>query len=400
MSVKVLMLGAGELGKEVVVEFKRLGCFVATADRYEGAPASQVADVSFVLDMTNSEALSRLIREVQPDYVVPEIEAIATEALSPAQGATSKYDTATKIVPSFSAVSLTMHREGIRRLAADKLGLKTSQFRFANSEDELLRAAGELGYPVVVKPVQSSSGKGQSVAKTETDVAHSWKVSQTEARGGGDGVQRVIVEEFVDFDFEITLLTCKSSSGIVYCEPIGHHQVSGDYRTSWQPQKMSEIALEKAQTIAKTVVEALTPGPHDYGLFGVELFIKGDDVIFSEVSPRPHDTGMVTLISQDYSEFEMHARAVLGIPVRQPKLLGPSASEAIIAEGFGTPEVTNLPAALENVSADDDLNIRVFGKPTVQGERRVAVVLARSTSTEEALANVRHSAAELSVEVK
>jgi phosphoribosylglycinamide formyltransferase 2 len=375
---KILLLGSGELGKEVVIELKRYGQYVIAVDRYQGAPAASLADESYVINMTDSDALSALIKQVQPDIIVPEIEAIATDSLRNA---------GSRVVPSRQAVELTMNREGIRRLAAEELGLPTSPYRFASSYAELQVGADEIGYPVVIKPVQSSSGKGQSVAKSADDLTSAWETAQLGARGGGSGVQRVIVEGFVEFDYEITLLTCSAVNGISFCEPIGHQQVDGDYRTSWQPQLMTSVALERAQSVATKIVQALsgdgTSGDTGWGIFGVELFIKGDDVIFSEVSPRPHDTGMVTMISQNVSEFALHARAILGLPVYPQQLVGPAASYAIIAEGHGVPvvELSSVSLALNQPNSD----VRIFGKPQVDGERRVAVALAVGDSVADAI---------------
>jgi phosphoribosylglycinamide formyltransferase 2 len=408
---RILMLGSGELGKEVVIELKRLGAYVIAADRYAGAPAMQVADEFRVLDMTDVLALSQLIGEVRPDLIVPEIEAIATDALSPDVLADLKdVGSKAKVVPSYKAVSLTMNREGIRRLASEELGLKTSPYRFASSQVELEAAASEIGLPVVIKPVQSSSGKGQSVARTTEDLVNSWRISQEEARGGGTGVQRIIVEGFVDFDYEITLLTCKSISGITFCAPIGHLQVDGDYRVSWQSAPMDPSALEDAKNMAEKVVDALTPDPDDFGIFGVEMFVKSSDncseVIFSEVSPRPHDTGMVTLISQDISEFSMHARAILGLPVPAPALKGPSASYAVLAHGVGRPEVMRISESLSRIEQSRTASetgaiadVRVFGKPEVNGERRVAVTLALGSDIEQAKTRATHLAEALDVQV-
>lgn len=369
-SKRVLMLGGGELGKEVVIELKRLGCEVAVADRYENSPAMQVADRAHAIDMTDSVALRALIEAEKPHLIVPEIEAIATDTLvdMEAEG--------WAVVPTARAARLTMDREGIRRLAAEELDLRTSPYRFADSEDEARAAAADIGYPVVVKPVMSSSGKGQSTAKTAEDMAAVWRYSQD---GGRTGASRVIVEGFVDFDYEITLLTVRHSGGTDYCAPIGHRQRDGDYRESWQPQPMTKPALEHAKDMALKVTDALG----GYGLFGVEMFVKGDTVIFSEVSPRPHDTGLVTLISQNLSEFALHARAILGLPVPGIELLGPSASSVITATGTSA-EVSfeNLDKALSEPLTD----IRLFGKPGVAGERRMGVAMARDTAVGEARA--------------
>lgn len=368
-SVKVLFLGGGELGKEVVIELKRLGVEVIVADRYPNSPAMQVADRAHCFSMTDADALRKVIVDEAPDYVVPEIEAIATEVLLELEGE------GVNIIPTARATNLTMDREGIRRLAAEQLQLPTSPYKFADTQVEFQQAVSEIGFPCVVKPVMSSSGKGQSLIKSQDEVQSAWDYSQ---QGGRTGEGRVIVEGFVDFDYEITLLTIRHGGETSFCEPIGHRQVSGDYRESWQPQAMSEKALQQAQHIAKAVTSELG----GKGLFGVELFIKGDDVIFSEVSPRPHDTGMVTLISQDLSEFALHARAILDLPIPNIHFHGPSASSVILVEG------ESQKVSFEGVSAalrEPDTSVKLFGKPEVSGQRRMGVALARAESVEAAL---------------
>ncbi len=367
-ATKVLFCGGGELGKEVVIELQRLGVEVIVVDRYENSPAMQVAHRSHVISMLDGEALEAVIRKEQPDLIVPEIEAIATDTLvaMEKEGFT--------VIPSAKATHLTMNREGIRCLAAEDLGVATSPFRFADNQEDFLAAVETVGIPCVVKPIMSSSGKGQSTITDPSQVEAAWNYAQ---EGGRAGKGKVIIEGFVDFDYEITLLTVRHQGGTSFCEPIGHRQQSGDYRESWQPQAMSETALAKSQEIAKKVTEALG----GRGIFGVELFIKGDEVYFSEVSPRPHDTGLVTLISQDLSEFALHARAILGLPIPNIKQHGPSASSVILVEGesqqtsFG-----NLGAVL----AEPDTQLRLFGKPEVAGQRRMGVVMTRGESVEEA----------------
>lgn len=369
---KALLLGSGELGKEVAIELMRLGVEVVACDKYANAPAMQVAHRSYVFNMLDGEELRRVIELERPDHIIPEIEAIATPVLVELE------KEGFNVTPTANAALLTMNREGIRRLAHEDLGVKTSPYMFASTREEFDGAVKEIGIPCVVKPIMSSSGHGQSVIKSEADIDAAWKEAQ---EGGRAGAGRVIVEGFVDFDYEITLLTVRSVSGTVYCPPVGHIQVSGDYRWSWQPQPMSEAALVKAQDIAKKVTDALG----GYGIFGVELFIKGDDVIFSEVSPRPHDTGMVTMISQDLSEFALHARAILGLPVPSIDFYGPSASRAIVVEGdTDCVEFGNL----ENVLSEPSTQMRIFGKPEVHGHRRMGVLLAKADSVEEARAKV------------
>lgn len=367
-STKVLLCGSGELGKEVTIELQRLGVEVIALDSYPNAPAMQVADRSYVLSMLDGAALRKIIEAEKPDYIVPEVEAIATQTLVELEG--EGY----KVVPSARAANLTMNREGIRRLAAEELGLKTSVYRFCDTRGEFERAVLEIGYPCVVKPIMSSSGKGQSTVKTSGDIDYAWSYAQ---EGGRAGAGRVIVEGFIDFDYEITLLTIRHKGGTSFCVPIGHRQEAGDYQESWQPQAMSEKALIEAKNIAEKVTSSLG----GWGLFGVEFFIKGDIVYFSEVSPRPHDTGMVTMISQDLSEFALHARAFLGLPIPDIRFYGPSASAVILVNGHSqNVSFGNLGEALAN----PDTNIRLFGKPEVKGKRRMGVALARAETPEEA----------------
>lgn len=365
---RVLFCGSGELGKEVVIELQRLGVEVIALDRYANAPAMQVAHRSHVIDMLDGAALRHIIETEKPDLIVPEIEAIATPELLKLE------QEGYRVIPTARAVNLTMNREGIRRLAAEDLGLATSPYRFAESRDEYLAAVQQVGMPLVVKPVMSSSGKGQSTVKSADDIERAWEYAQT---GGRAGKGRVIVEGFVDFDYEITLLTVRHRDGISFCEPIGHRQEDGDYRESWQPQAMSEAALARSREIAKAVVDNLG----GYGIYGVELFVKGDQVWFSEVSPRPHDTGLVTLVSQDLSEFALHARAILGLPIPLIRQLGPSASAVILPEGDSSEVAySNIEAAL----AEPDVFLRLFGKPELKGRRRMGVALAKSDTIEEA----------------
>ena len=367
-ATKVLMLGSGELGKEVVIELQRLGVEVIACDRYANAPAMHVADRSYTFSMLDSEALRQTIESERPDLIVPEIEAIATDTLIEleSEGYT--------VIPSAKAARLTMNREGIRRLAAEDLGLATSPFEFAISHDDFLAAVESVGMPCIVKPIMSSSGKGQSTINCSADIEPAWVYAQ---EGGRAGAGKVIVEGLVDFDYEITLLTVRHDGGVSFCEPIGHRQEEGDYRESWQPQQMSETALNKAKHIANCVTEALG----GRGIFGVELFIKGDEVYFSEVSPRPHDTGMVTLISQDLSEFALHARAILGLPIPNIHFHGPSASAVILVQGKSLQvKFSNFQQAL----SQPDSSIKLFGKPEVRGRRRMGVALARADSVEEA----------------
>ncbi len=380
---KVLLLGSGELGKEVTIELQRYGVEVVACDRYEDAPAMQVAHRHHMFSMLDGETLERVIREERPDHIIPEVEAIATPVLVKLE------QEGFNVTPTAKATLLTMNREGIRRLAAEELGIKTSPYRFASDKAEFEAAVGEIGIPCVVKPIMSSSGHGQSVIKTADDIDTAWKIAQ---EGGRAGAGRVIVEGFVDFDYEITLLTVRSCAGTTFCQPIGHIQVDGDYRYSWQPQAMSSRALEQAQEIAAKVTGALG----GYGIFGVEMFIKSDEVIFSEVSPRPHDTGMVTMISQDMSEFALHARAVLGLPVSDIRFYGPSASRAIVVEGDTDKVVFKN---LEKVLAEPGVQIRIFGKPEIVGHRRMGVILATAETTEEAIRKADRAFDALEIEV-
>ncbi|MDE6490739.1 MAG: formate-dependent phosphoribosylglycinamide formyltransferase [Muribaculaceae bacterium] len=380
---KALLLGSGELGKEVAIELQRFGVEVIACDKYADAPAMQVAHRSYVFNMLDGEALRAVIEKEKPDHIIPEVEAIATPVLVELD------KEGFHVTPTARAAWLTMNREGIRRLAAEELGLPTSPYRFASNYDEFRQAVETVGIPCVVKPVMSSSGHGQSTIKSEADIERSWTIAQ---EGGRAGAGRVIVEGFVKFDYEITLLTVRSSSGTTYCEPIGHIQVDGDYRYSWQPQPMTADALTRAQEIARKITDALG----GYGIFGVELFIKGDEVIFSEVSPRPHDTGMVTMISQDLSEFALHARAVLGLPVPEIRFFGPSASRAVVVEGNTTQiEMDNL----DQVLAEPGTQMRIFGKPEIKGHRRMGVILATADTVDEARAKASRAYDKLKVNV-
>ena len=376
---RVLFCGSGELGKEVVIELQRLGVEVIAVDRYANAPAMQVAHRSHVIDMLDAHALRAVIEAEKPDLIVPEIEAIATPELVKLE------QEGYRVIPTARAVNLTMNREGIRRLAAEELGLATSPYRFAESREEYLAAVEEVGLPLVVKPVMSSSGKGQSTVKVADDIERAWEYAQA---GGRAGKGKVIVEGFVDFDYEITLLTVRHRDGISFCDPIGHLQEDGDYRESWQPQPMSDAALSRSREIAEAVVDNL--GGH--GIYGVELFVKGGQVWFSEVSPRPHDTGLVTLVSQDLSEFALHARAILGLPVPAIRQLGPCASAVILPEGESS-EVAY--SGLEKALAEPDVYLRLFGKPELKGKRRMGVALAKGDSIEEARQKAVRSAAEV-----
>lgn len=372
-ATKIMLCGSGELGKEVVIELQRLGVEVIAVDRYANAPAMQVAHRSHVIPMLDGKALRNIIETEKPDLIVPEIEAIATDTLVELEkeGFT--------VIPTARAARLTMNREGIRRLAAEELGLKTSPYKFASSLEDYQAAVAKIGLPCVVKPIMSSSGKGQSTLREQTDIAKAWTYAQEGARGGAG---TVIVEGFVDFDYEITLLTIRHSGGTSFCAPIGHLQIHGDYRESWQPQPMSETARKEAEHMGKAITDALG----GRGIFGVELFVKGNTVYFSEVSPRPHDTGMVTMISQDLSEFALHARAILGLPIPNITQHGPSASSVILVEGHSKQvQFGNLAKALEQ----PDTQIRLFGKPEVTGERRMGVATARGTTIEEARAKAR-----------
>ena len=368
-ATKVLLCGAGELAKEVVIELQRFGCEVIAVDRYANAPAMQVAHRCHIINMLDGNELRKIIEAEKPDYIVPEIEAIATDTLVELEkeGFT--------VIPTAKATQLTMNREGIRRLAAEELKLPTSPYRFAATESEYKLAVKEIGFPCLVKPVMSSSGKGQSLLRSEADIESSWKYAQ---EGGRAGSGKVIIEGFVDFDYEITLLTVRHISGVSYCQPIGHRQENGDYRESWQPQPMSSNALSLAKDIATKITEALG----GYGLFGVELFVKGDQVWFSEVSPRPHDTGMVTLISQNLSEFALHARAILGLPIPLIEQYGASASAVLIANGDSDKVAFSN---LDKVLSEADTDLRLFGKPEVKGIRRMGVALAKAPTVEKAV---------------
>ena len=368
-ATKVMLLGSGELGKEVVIELQRLGVEVIAVDRYENAPAQQVAHRAYTISMLDGDALRALVEKEQPDYIVPEVEAIATDTLVELE------QEGFNVIPTAKATKLTMNREGIRRLAAEDLGLLTSDYAFVDNIDDFKSAVEKIGVPCVVKPIMSSSGHGQSVLKSVQDIQQAWDYAQ---QGGRAGAGRVIVEGFVKFDYEITLLTVRHIGGTSFLAPIGHRQQNGDYQESWQPQAMSDVALQKAQHIAEKITGALG----GRGIFGVEMFVCGDEVIFNEVSPRPHDTGMVTLISQELSEFALHARAILGLPIPEINLISPSASKAIVVQGksnqvqFGN---------LENVLAEPNTNIRLFGKGEVDGHRRMGVILTRDISVEKAL---------------
>ena len=378
---KVLLLGSGELGKEVVIEFQRLGCEVIACDRYENAPAMQVADRSYSFSMLDKAELRKIITQEKPDHIVPEIEAIATETLLELE------QEGYNVTPTAKAAFLTMNREGIRRLAAEELGLPTSEYRFVDNEADFTAAVNEVGIPCLVKPIMSSSGKGQSTIKSADDIHTSWAYAQ---EGGRTGAGKVIVEGFVDFDYEITLLTVRHKGGTSFCMPVGHRQEDGDYQESWQPQPMSDAALKSAKEIALKVTNALG----GYGIFGVELFIKGDKVFFSEVSPRPHDTGMVTMISQDLSQFALHVRAILGLPIPNIHQHGPSASAVILVEGESE-KVTF--SNLEEALAENDTQLRLFGKPEIKGKRRMGVMLARGTSIEEAKNKAIHAASRVKI---
>ncbi|WP_268012128.1 formate-dependent phosphoribosylglycinamide formyltransferase [Aeromonas veronii] len=381
-ATRALLLGSGELGKEVAIELQRFGIEVIAADRYPNAPAMQVAHAAHVLDMLDGNALRELVAEVKPDLIIPEIEAIATDTLAALE------QEGVKVVPNARATQLTMNREGIRRLAAETLGLPTSPYRFAQSKEEFVAAVEAIGLPCVVKPVMSSSGKGQSVLRDLAKLDESWTYAQ---EGGRAGRGKVIVEGFVPFEYEITLLTVRAVDGIHFCEPIGHRQEDGDYRESWQPQVMSELALARSKEVAAKVVEALG----GYGLFGVELFIKGDEVWFSEVSPRPHDTGMVTLISQDLSEFALHVRAILGLPVGTITQYGPSASAVVLREGHS--QNIRYQGIGEALALVPGAQLRLFGKPEIAGRRRLGVALARAEDCQDAVEKAKAVAAKVEV---
>lgn len=382
-ATRVALLGSGELGKEVVIELQRLGCEVIAIDRYAHAPAMQVAHRSHVINMLDGTALRAVLELEKPHLIVPEVEAIATDTL------VAMESEGWHIIPTARAARLTMNREGIRRLAAEELRLRTSPYLFAATEDEFRAAIQTIGMPCVIKPIMSSSGKGQSVVRSENDIAHSWHYAQ---EGGRAGAGKVIVEGFVDFDYEITLLTVRHAGGTSFCEPIGHLQIDGDYRESWQPQPMSPAALLESQRMAESITTALG----GRGLFGVELFIKGDIVTFSEVSPRPHDTGLVTIASQDLSEFALHARAILGLPIPVIRQHGPAASAVILPEGNST-SITyhNLEAAL----TEPDTHLRLFGKPEIKGRRRMGVIACRAESIPAAREKARTAAAAIRVEI-
>ncbi|KNY39372.1 phosphoribosylglycinamide formyltransferase 2 [Vibrio harveyi] len=380
-ATRVLLLGSGELGKEVAIECQRLGLEVIACDRYADAPAMQVAHRSYVIDMLDGKALEEIIKKEQPAYVVPEIEAIATDKLVELE------EKGVNVVPTAKATKLTMNREGIRRLAAEELSLTTSPYQFADNFDNFKAAVEHVGIPCVVKPVMSSSGKGQSVIKTEQDVQAAWEYAQ---EGGRTGAGRVIVEGFIDFDYEITLLTVRAKDGVHFCAPIGHRQEDGDYRESWQPQAMSDTAIKAAEYTAEKVVNALG----GYGIFGVELFVKGDKVIFNEVSPRPHDTGMVTMISQEMSEFALHVRAFTGMPINSIIQYGPSASAVILGQGTSTDiRFDNLANAL----AQPQTQVRLFGKPEIDGRRRLGVVLTRRKTIEDSIEDAVSSASKVQI---
>jgi phosphoribosylglycinamide formyltransferase 2 len=369
-ATKILLLGSGELGREVAIEAIRLGIYVVACDRYAHAPAMQVAQESHVFSMLDGDALVALAEKVQPAYIVPEIEAIATEKLLLLE------EKGFRVVPNARAANLTMNREGIRRFASEELGIRTSPYLFADSEEEYKKAVAEIGIPCVIKPIMSSSGKGQTIVRDEAGIMKAWNYAQS---GGRAGAGRVIIEKFIPFDYEITLLTVRHSGGTIFVDPIGHRQEDGDYRESWQPQPMSEAVLAESKRIAK----AVTDGIGGYGIFGVELFIKGDDVYFSEVSPRPHDTGMVTMISQSMSQFELHVRAILGLPIPNIRQFGSAASAAILVSGDSTDiSYDNLDKAL----AEENTSLRIFGKPEVKGKRRMGVALALGTTIDEAKA--------------
>ena len=367
-STKVLLCGSGELGKEVAIELQRYGCEVIAIDRYDNAPAMQVAHRSYSIDMLDEKALRSIIEKEKPNLIVPEVEAIATNVLVDLESE------GFNIIPTARATSLTMNREGIRKLAAEELGLQTSPYRFASNKSEFDQAIQEVGIPCVVKPIMSSSGKGQSTITAEDQIEDSWQYAQ---EGGRAGAGKVIVEGFVEFDYEITLLTVRHKNGTSFCEPIGHVQSDGDYRQSWQPQPMTDDALSSAQKVAESITSALG----GYGIFGVELFIKVDEVIFSEVSPRPHDTGLVTLISQDISQFALHARAILGLPIPNIMQHGPCASSVILGEGHSEEILFN---GVDKALSEPDTQIRLFGKPSISGRRRLGVAVARGNSIDEA----------------
>ncbi|MBQ3689533.1 MAG: formate-dependent phosphoribosylglycinamide formyltransferase [Bacteroidales bacterium] len=380
---KAVLLGSGELGKEVAIELQRFGVQVIAVDKYENAPAMQVAHKSYVLSMLDGEKIRKIITEEKPDFIIPEVEAIATQTLVELE------KEGFNVIPTANATYLTMNREGIRRLAAEKLGIKTSPYRFASTKEEFEKAVKEIGIPCVVKPIMSSSGHGQSVIKTENDIQTSWQTAQ---EGGRAGAGKVIVEGFIKFDYEITLLTVRHIGGTSFLKPVGHYQKDGDYQESWQPQPMKPEVLEKAEKIAEKITTALG----GRGIFGVEMFVKDNDVIFSEVSPRPHDTGMVTMISQDLSEFALHARAVLGLPIPNIAFHGASASKAVVVEGSSDNIVFS---GMEEALSIPDTSMRIFSKPDVNGHRRMAVLLARAETVEEARKKVCQMAEKIKIEL-
>ncbi len=382
-ATRALLLGSGELGKEIAIELQRFGVEVIACDKYANAPAMQVAHRSHVFNMLDGAALRQVVEQERPSLIIPEVEAIATPTLVELE------QEGYRVIPTAHAAFLTMNREAIRRLAAEQLGLPTARYAFADTHEEYLAAVEQIGLPCLVKPIMSSSGHGQSTIRHAADIERAWTVSQ---EGGRAGAGRVIVEGFVPFDYEITLLTVRHAGGTLFLQPIGHHQVNGDYRESWQPQAMSETALQKAQHIARQVTDALG----GYGIFGVEMFVVGDEVLFSEVSPRPHDTGMVTMISQDLSEFALHARAILGLPIPEVRFFGPSASRAIVIEG-DTNRVTF--SGIENALALPKVELRLFGKPEVTGHRRYGVILATGATVEEALQRSADALAEIQVHI-
>jgi phosphoribosylglycinamide formyltransferase 2 len=386
---RVLLLGSGELGKEVAIELQRFGVEVIAADRYADAPAMQIAHRSHVIDMLDGVAVRALVERERPDLVVPEIEAIHTRTLVELEREFAASGRGARVIPTARAAQLTMDREGIRRLAAETLGVPTSPYRFVDTLEDYRAAVAAIGLPCVVKPVMSSSGKGQSLVRTDADVEPAWDYAQS---GGRAGAGRVIVEGFVEFDYEITLLTVRHAGGVTFCAPIGHTQEDGDYRESWQPQPMSPLALERAQAIARAVADDLG----GWGVFGMEFFVRGDEVWFSEVSPRPHDTGLVTLAGQHLSEFALHARAILGLPIPVIRSHGPSASCAVLARGHGVPVFSGVDAAL----AEPDTQLRLFGKPAVAGQRRVAVALALGEDVATARAKACRAAAALQIELR
>ena len=382
-ATKVMMLGSGELGKEVVIELQRLGVEVIAVDRYENAPAQQVAHRAYTISMLDGEALAKLIEQEKPDYIVPEVEAIATATLVELEQA------GYNVIPTAKATQLTMNREGIRRLAAEELGLKTSPYRFVDNFSDFQQAIAEIGIPCVVKPIMSSSGHGQSIIKSDEQIEQAWQYAQEGGRAGGG---RVIVEGFVKFDYEITQLTVRHVGGTSFLAPIGHRQENGDYRESWQPQAMSALAQKRAQETAEKITTALG----GLGIFGVELFVCGDEIIFNEVSPRPHDTGMVTMASQELSQFALHARAILGLPIPEIYQISPAASKAIVVEGKSD---TVRFANLEKVLSEAGVNLRLFGKGEVNGHRRLGVILARDESTEKALAKAERAYQQLEIQL-